>query len=289
MPRRKTYPRRTPLGALLIVEPFANLWHWVSIDRIPVGDATAPQQATASAFSEAAAQLAIAQGYPGGVPHGGGLVIWHAAVPNQDVDRALEAYFALEQNQPGPLTKLTAEFSARAATKGKDGRTYLYRLFGTDDDLLYVGISLSALGRLGQHLNEKDWAPQVCRTTIESYPTRDAASDAERAAIRSEQPRYNKIHNTRREQGWRARDMPDVCQDSCSRQYADDTIYFPKRWADGVAHYSCDRGHEWTCGWGHKGSGSADLPPMRVPSACAHGWLEPQNGSLVCCDCGVSR
>lgn len=75
---------------------------------------------------------------------------------------------------------------------------FLYRLYGEDDELLYIGISLSALGRLSEHLAEKSWAAQVRRTTIETYPTRAAAAAAEVAAIKSEWPTYNVQHNGRR-------------------------------------------------------------------------------------------
>lgn len=72
---------------------------------------------------------------------------------------------------------------------------YLYRLFDADDALLYIGISRSALGRLGEHLGEKTWAGEVVRTTIHPFGSRDEAAAAERAAIQSERPRYNIQHN----------------------------------------------------------------------------------------------
>jgi hypothetical protein len=147
--------------------------------------------------------------------------------------------------------------------------TCLYRLYGPADELLYVGISKSALLRLGQHLGEKPWADQVTRTTIDWYDTREAAAAAEVAAIVSERPLHNITHNSRRRplerpQGWPAEAMPDMCHDHCVKQYDEDTVYFPHTWVEGRAQYICERGHEWTCGWGHSGSGTADLPSLEL-------------------------
>lgn len=75
------------------------------------------------------------------------------------------------------------------------GRTCLYRLYAADGALLYVGISRSALRRLGQHLAEKPWAEEVARTTVEWFDTREAAAAAEVAAIVTERPRHNIAHN----------------------------------------------------------------------------------------------
>jgi hypothetical protein len=56
--------------------------------------------------------------------------------------------------------------------------------------------------------------------------------------------------------GEQADDMPDDCHDDCGP--ADFiNIYYPYRWHNGLAHYRCTRGHQWTCGWGHSRSGEA--------------------------------
>lgn len=75
--------------------------------------------------------------------------------------------------------------------------TSLYRLYDAEDVLLYVGISKSALMRLGQHLSDKPWAVDVARTTVEWYPTREEAAAAEVAAILTEKPLHNIVHNAR--------------------------------------------------------------------------------------------
>lgn len=184
---------------------------------------------------------------------------------------------------------------------------FLYRLYGDHDVLLYVGISVSALGRLGEHLTEKSWAVDVRRTTIEAYDDRAAAAAAEVAAIKAERPLHNVVHNTRRvptQQGrnvdgdrgrrlvaneWfgpapTAESMPDMCHDYCvkeawQRGEHDDHIYLPYKWVKGRAFYVCRAGHRWTCGWGHQASG-------KNPDACDHYWYEPNlRGDMECCDC----
>jgi predicted GIY-YIG superfamily endonuclease len=73
--------------------------------------------------------------------------------------------------------------------------TFLYRLYNADDELLYIGISKSAIHRLHEHLTQQPWADQVAKQTIERYETRDAAVIAERNAIQSEAPTHNIVHN----------------------------------------------------------------------------------------------
>lgn len=77
-------------------------------------------------------------------------------------------------------------------------RTALYRFFDCNDDLLYVGISLSPLNRWAQHKADKPWIEDVASTTIDWHDTRAEALEAERRAIIEEHPLYNVTHNTGR-------------------------------------------------------------------------------------------
>jgi len=70
-------------------------------------------------------------------------------------------------------------------------KTYLYRHFNGDGELLYVGISLNALNRLGQHKEHSHWFETISRVHIEKYETRESALEAETLAIRNEKPKYN--------------------------------------------------------------------------------------------------
>lgn len=72
----------------------------------------------------------------------------------------------------------------------------LYRHFDTYGRLLYIGISNSALTRLSQHRRDKDWYEDIAKMTITNYPSRNELLLAEKEAIVSEKPLYNKQHNT---------------------------------------------------------------------------------------------
>lgn len=72
--------------------------------------------------------------------------------------------------------------------------TKLYRHWGNDGELLYVGISLSAVYRLSQHMDASHWSNSIAKVTIESYPTRKEAMKAEESAIIKENPAHNIMH-----------------------------------------------------------------------------------------------
>ena len=72
----------------------------------------------------------------------------------------------------------------------------LYRHFSATGELLYVGISLGAILRLRQHrAMSSPWILDVARIEIQTYPSRAEAAAAEREAIKTEKPKYNKAHN----------------------------------------------------------------------------------------------
>lgn len=76
-------------------------------------------------------------------------------------------------------------------------RTTLYRFFDVQDRLLYVGIAGRPAERAHQHSKEKEWWLEVTRSTYEHFTTREAAAAAEVAAIVTEHPLYNVVHNTK--------------------------------------------------------------------------------------------
>ena len=71
----------------------------------------------------------------------------------------------------------------------------LYRHFNQSEELLYVGISVSAMLRLGQHCAVSPWFKDISRVMIETFPTREDALAAEKAAIKTERPKFNTQHN----------------------------------------------------------------------------------------------
>lgn len=69
--------------------------------------------------------------------------------------------------------------------------THLYRHFNAGGELLYVGISLSAVHRLGQHKEHSHWFSTISRVEIQKFETREEALLAETHAIRDEKPKHN--------------------------------------------------------------------------------------------------
>lgn len=67
----------------------------------------------------------------------------------------------------------------------------LYRFFGANDELLYVGITCDLGRRMSRHAQDKPWWTEVRRTTVEHFDSRDAVLAAERSAVMSEAPAYN--------------------------------------------------------------------------------------------------
>lgn len=69
--------------------------------------------------------------------------------------------------------------------------TSLYRFYGQRDDLLYVGITKTLPGRLGQHNADKQWFHLVATVKVEHFQHRSQARFEELRAIREESPAFN--------------------------------------------------------------------------------------------------
>lgn len=74
-------------------------------------------------------------------------------------------------------------------------RHALYRFYDADGQLLYVGITADPGSRWRKHAHDKPWWHDVANITIETHPTRADVLEAERAAILTEKPRHNIVHN----------------------------------------------------------------------------------------------
>ena len=57
-----------------------------------------------------------------------------------------------------------------------------------------MGISLSAIARLGQHERHSGWFGSIASVKVEHFDTRGEALAAEKAAIQGEDPLHNKYH-----------------------------------------------------------------------------------------------
>ena len=71
----------------------------------------------------------------------------------------------------------------------------LYRHYDAQENLLYVGISLSAMARLSRHNKNSGWAKDAVKMTTEWVNSRSEALELEKAAIKLEKPAYNITHN----------------------------------------------------------------------------------------------
>jgi hypothetical protein len=63
--------------------------------------------------------------------------------------------------------------------------------------LLYVGITADPEHRWRAHGQVQTWWQQVATIDVEHFATRGAAEDAERVAIKSERPEFNRMHVVR--------------------------------------------------------------------------------------------
>lgn len=72
------------------------------------------------------------------------------------------------------------------------GRTALYRLYGADERLLYIGVAANPQSRWRQHAEEKAWWPNVAIREVEWFPTRGEAENAECAEIGKHRPPENR-------------------------------------------------------------------------------------------------
>lgn len=91
---------------------------------------------------------------------------------------------------------VTPELALLPATVRPMPQMALYRWRDECDLLLYIGISDDFTGRSSSHYSKGSiWMEFAVTATIERYPTRAAALDAEEAAIKAEHPIFNKQHN----------------------------------------------------------------------------------------------
>jgi hypothetical protein len=102
------------------------------------------------------------------------------------------------QNKPD-ANELEKPVIPRKSRRVLDGVTELYRHFDKFGRLLYVGISMSGIGRLSTHRRECAWFNLISVVTIERLPNRAAALVAEAKAIQLEKPYFNRSHR----RGWR--------------------------------------------------------------------------------------
>ena len=91
----------------------------------------------------------------------------------------------------------------------------LYRIYDEADELLYVGISYSALVRITQHRDSQPWWTKVANVTVErlGVMTRSEAQVLERQVILAEAPLHNVVHNRRLQTTTKAPKPPKTPRD----------------------------------------------------------------------------
>jgi hypothetical protein len=90
------------------------------------------------------------------------------------------------------------------AKDGVEPTCFLYRHFNASGDLLYVGMSLHVRARQAQHLKRAAWANTIYQIVIEPFASREELLEAEQLAIRTEFPKFNRVHNERQYEPLRA-------------------------------------------------------------------------------------
>ncbi|MFD0053017.1 GIY-YIG nuclease family protein [Streptomyces sp. NPDC127168] len=81
-----------------------------------------------------------------------------------------------------------------------NGRSAVYRIFGDDQRLLYIGSSERPRQRWHEHRNRTDWWPQARAYSLTWLASRDSAFKAEQKAIVTERPVFNFV--------WQCREAP---------------------------------------------------------------------------------
>ena len=71
----------------------------------------------------------------------------------------------------------------------------LYRHFNKIGELLYIGISMSSMHRLGEHSRNATWFKNIATISLEHFSTMSQAREAEKTAIWFEKPKHNIQHN----------------------------------------------------------------------------------------------
>ncbi len=71
----------------------------------------------------------------------------------------------------------------------------VYRLYNADNELLYVGTTNNLERRMQSHRYDKPWWPNVADIQTETFASAVEAVEAERAQIKSLEPKHNVIHH----------------------------------------------------------------------------------------------
>jgi len=90
-----------------------------------------------------------------------------------------------------------AEVLSRALEQRRDPEvtTKLYTAHDKDGRLLYIGISDKMGDRLQSHVEGSSWMEFAANISIDEFPTRRGAEQAERERVKDGKPLFNVVHN----------------------------------------------------------------------------------------------
>lgn len=83
--------------------------------------------------------------------------------------------------------------ATRPAEPPHEGAAAVYRLYGTSDELLYIGSTVNPAARWSQHKASKEWWPDVTTYTLTWWSSQGQAYAEEYKAIRAERPAHNQL------------------------------------------------------------------------------------------------
>jgi Arm DNA-binding domain len=112
--------------------------------------------------------------------------------------RGKDPVHEIERERAADLHETIARKFASFAEQGIEPQGYLYRHYGPNGDLLYVGQTMSAWRRNTWHVTKANWRDFIWLIVIEPFATREEALAAEQEAIRNEYPKHNITHNRSR-------------------------------------------------------------------------------------------
>ena len=73
---------------------------------------------------------------------------------------------------------------------------YVYTFWADGGECLYVGHTSNLPARLGRHMSERPWFPQVARIEVTVVEGADAGAAVEAATIRELNPTHNRVYTT---------------------------------------------------------------------------------------------
>lgn len=90
-----------------------------------------------------------------------------------------------------------AEFWERISANLDAPPHYVYKLYNSDDEFIYVGKAKNMRARMCSHWHDTPWIREVERIEVETHASEDEAIARELELILSAMPRHNRKHTGR--------------------------------------------------------------------------------------------